>query len=381
MSCKMNQLSITLDKKSIEKLNTLQNLFAEKFAFIENLSDEEKEAIQHYARISMIGASTRIENAQLTDSEVYWMDTVLTQDSNVTSFTDHEDMIKDKLSKDKERSIEEVAGCRQFLSLIYTQHQDFLPLTESILMGLHKELLSYYPKANHYAGKYKTQSNSVVEKNHFTGDTRMVFQTADPGPMTGTAMRDLLDWYNEIQITSAWPIVVACEFVFRFLAIHPFQDGNGRLGRGLFLLSLLNAPQKIIREVAFYLPIDRFIEKRRADYYAALNRCSEGLYQQDPERYKVQHFLNFMMIILTESLQNISVLKDRFDAEKKLSRSATKVLACFRNFPEKKLTTGDVIKETGVERRTVIRSFNLLVKENLIQKYGQGAGTRYQITF
>ena len=66
MSCKMNQLSITFGKKSIEKLSTLQNLFAEKFAFIEKLSDEEKEAIQHYARVSMIGASTRIENAQLT---------------------------------------------------------------------------------------------------------------------------------------------------------------------------------------------------------------------------------------------------------------------------------------------------------------------------
>lgn len=377
----MDQLSFKLDQGTIKKLNDLQNLFAQQYAFLKSLPNDQKETIHHYARISMIGASTRIENAQLTDSEINWMDTVLTKDSQVTSFVSHAEMIKDKLSKDRERSIEEVAGCRQLLSLIYTQHKDFIPLTETTLIGLHKELLKYYQKAKYHAGKYKTQSNSVVEKNHQTGNLRVVFQTADPGPMTSAAMRDLVFWFNEVQLTNSWPIAVACEFVFRFLAIHPFQDGNGRLGRGLFLMSLLNAPYTIISDVAPYLPIDRFIEKQREDYYAALNRCSDGIYQQDTKTYQIPHFLNFMIRVLTDALESIPELKDRFDTENKLSPSALKVLGCFRDFPEKRLTTSEVIERTGIERRTVIRSFNQLIDSGLIQKYGQGAGTRYQITF
>ena len=45
-----------------------------------------------------------------------------------------------------------------------------------------------------------------------------------------------------------WPLLVATEFVFRFLAIHPFYDGNGRLGRALFILALLQSVDKYLAE-------------------------------------------------------------------------------------------------------------------------------------
>ena len=73
-----------------------------------------------------------------------------------------------------------------------------------------------------------------------------MFQTADAGPITTSAMKDLVGWYNEILPLSPWTIEITLEFVYRFLAIHPFQDGNGRLGRGLFLLSLLQSQSNVI---------------------------------------------------------------------------------------------------------------------------------------
>ena len=374
-------LSYEIEHNITEALKQLNNEFALSYSILKNCTIEELEALHKYARISMIGASTRIENALLTDSEVNWLDTILTKDGKPTALQEHDALIKNKLSKDRERSIEEVAGCRAMLMLIYENSKDFTPIKEMDIRALHYELLSPYKKAKKYAGKYKTQTNSVVEANKETGKSRIVFETADPGPITNISMNELVGWYNSEQLISPWPIAVSCEYVFRFLAIHPFQDGNGRLGRGLFLLSLLNSSSEIIEFVSRYLPIDRFIEKHKEEYYFALNRCSGGKFRLDPKEYEIQHFLKFMIKVLMESIQGIKDLKFKFEKEKKLSKSAVVVLKCFRDFPEIRLTTSIIIEQTGLPRRTVIRGLNTLVASKMIQKYGEGAGTRYQITF
>lgn len=374
-------LSFKLTDTIIVKLNDLHNQFSHYYASLKTFTQDERDALHHYARISMIGSSTRIENALLTDPEIHWMDTVLTVDGKPEPYTNHDTLIQDKLSKDRERSIEEVAGCREMLFLIYDAAQTLSPLREGDVRHLHHTLLSPYKKVHHIAGKYKEVSNSVVENNKTTGATRVVFSTADPGPITSAAMAELVGWYNETIQISPWPVAVASEFVYRFLAIHPFQDGNGRLGRGLFLMTLLSCPMEVIRYVAPFLSIDRFIEKHKEEYYSVLNRCSDGQFSQDPQQYHVEHFLNFMVKVLEESLCTLDALRKRFKAEKELSDSAQKVLLCFRGNPERRLTTSEVIALTKLERRTVIRSFNTLLEAHLIQKYGKGTSTRYQITF
>jgi len=72
---------------------------------------------------------------------------------------------------------------------------------------------------------------------------RMVLKTSEPGSLTEAAVADLLTWYNATLPDHPWPIAVGSEFVFRFLACHPFQDDNGRTGRALFLLRLLQCRQ------------------------------------------------------------------------------------------------------------------------------------------
>ena len=374
-------LSFKTDEYLIEELKDLDNALALSYAALKSTDTYELDALHRYAKISMIGASTRIENALLTDSEINWIDTILTESGKKTAFQQYEEVIKNKLSKDRERSIEEVAGCRSMLMLIYESTKEFFPLKEVDVRHLHYELLSPYKKAERYAGQYKYQSNSVVEINHETGASKVVFKTADPGIITSAAMNDLIAWYNSELQLSPWPIAIACEFVFRFLAIHPFQDGNGRLGRGLFLMSLLNSKSETIGYVSRYLAIDRYIEKHKEEYYYVLNRCSDGVFRQNPEEYNIQYFLKFMIKVLKEALEGVKLLKEKFKNEKELSESTSLVLKCFRNFPEVRLTTGKIIEETGLERRTVIRNLNILVNGRLIQKYGKGAGTRYQITF
>src|SRR3990167_2698810 len=140
------------------------------------------------------------------------MDKTLGNDTRLGSFEREKSAIENKLSKDKERSIEEVAGLRQVLTLIYSQLDELFPLKETDLRGLHKELLQYYPPASHYLGQYKIASNSVIER---LGNkiTREIFKTSDPGPITAAAMKELLDWYNGTLPGALWSVAVVSEFV------------------------------------------------------------------------------------------------------------------------------------------------------------------------
>ncbi len=377
----METLSFQLTHKQVLDLQNLENKIADLYGVLRGLPEEELQAIHKFARVSMIGASTRIENALLTDLEVDWIDTILSTDGHVTAFEAHKRMIEDKLSKDRERSIEEVAGCRQMLLLIYQEAQALIPLKEADVRNLHYELLASYQKGFLYAGKYKTQQNSVVQQNWSTGESRVVFQTADAGPLTQAAMTDLFYWYNEIYLQDVRTLVIASEFIFRFLAIHPFQDGNGRLGRGLFLLLLLQSKNKVLAAVSPYLAIDRYIEKYKEEYYFILNRCSDGKFQQDPHAYKIHYFLEFMIKVLEESLEGVEEYRKKFQALQKLSDAAVKVLNAFKEHPEIRLNTKRISEQTDLPIRTVAYALATLLKNKLIQRYGQGAATKYQLTF
>lgn len=374
-------LSYEITTELTKKLKKVSDLASDRVAFLKGLNQEARDAVHRYARISSIGATTRIENAILTDSEIDWLDETLSQDGRPTSFLDQQHLIENKLSKEKERSIEEVAGSRGMLTLVYAQAQEWVPLTESTIRGLHQELLQFYPPASHYLGAYKTAPNSVVEKVGAT-ITRVVLKTADPGPITQAAMRDLLQWYRDALSDHPWSLAVACELVFRFLAIHPFQDGNGRVGRGLFLLALLQSPDTVLRSVIPFVAVDRHIEKNKEEYYLVLRKCSGGIFSQDPQRYHIEHFLRFMLKMMEEALnQDIIFYAKKYQAFVDLAPAPRQVLQCFREHPEQRMMSSDLASQTGVPRRTVIHAVNQLVRGGFLQKYGRGPGTRYQLTF
>ena len=190
-------MSFQINDSIVVELRKLSQSIALTQQTIRAMDNEELSYIHRNALISNVGASTRIENAVLTDAEVNWIDTKLTENAKTTAFLDHREFIKAKLSRDKERSIDEVAGCRAMLHLIYAQAREFFPFSETSLRAFHNELLQYYTPSAHYRGSYKTVPNSVVIKNPATGETLSVLETSPAGPITESAMRELIDW-------SAW---------------------------------------------------------------------------------------------------------------------------------------------------------------------------------
>ena len=101
----------------------------------------------------------------------------------------------------------------------------------------------------------------------------------------------------------------------------------------------------------------------------------------EQSHYKVHYFVNFMLKMITLSLEDIDIYRNKYQSVKDLSPSATAVLQCFKDNPEYKLTTKILIEMTNLPRRTITNSLKNLIDASLIQKYGQGAGVRYQLTF
>jgi len=374
-------LSFKPDMKLEKELKGLQGDIIESFNKVSGISREEAAYLNRYALISNVGSSSRIENAVLTDHEIDWVDTTLDADGKVTSFDDKKAYILDKLSKDKERSIEEVVGCREVLRSVYSMSREIFPLSETIIKGLHQNLLRHYPEASGYAGGYKKVSNQVIFYNHETGEKRVVLEPAPPGIITETAMSVLVKWYNTAIREYTWPLLAAVEFVFRFLAIHPFQDGNGRLGRALFILALLHSDDDALSGITPFIAIDRHIEQNRPLYYSTLHQCSGGRFLSDPSDYDLGPVAWFFVKIMKESLEDIEHYRERYGNQQRLSESALTVLGCFKTNPESRLRASEIVTETGLARRTVQYSLQRLTEYKFLQRLGHGAGSRYQLIF
>ena len=85
--------------------------------------------------------------------------------------------------------------------------------------------------------------------------------------------------------------------------------------------------------------------------------------------------------MIRSSLSDVDVYRERYSKLQILSESAVAVLNCFKSSPEKRLKVSDIEKETGIPRRTVQYALRTLTDKQFIQKFGQKAGTRYQLIF
>jgi len=223
-------------------------------------------------------------------------------------------------------------------------------------------------------------ANHVVARDA-SGAERVLLQPAAPGVITKSAMADLLAWYNRAMPDAAWPLLVAVEFEFRFLAIHPFQDGNGRLGRALFILALLQADDPQLSAVAPYIAIDRHIERARERYYATLRQAADGRFHPDPAVYRYEQLAWFFVALLRAALADIELSHSRFLRLQRLPPSARAVLDAFKSQPERLLRAAEITALSELPRRTAQHALRQLSRQQFLQHSGRGAGSRYRLIF
>ena len=108
-------------------------------------------------------------------------------------------------------------------------------------------------------------SNKVVA-NYPDGTQKVIFNTTEPH-LVESEMNELIGWTNqELEKNEMHQLVIIALFIYEFLSIHPFQDGNGRLSRLLTNLLLLKNDYQFIQYVSF----ENLIEQKKKTYYEAL---------------------------------------------------------------------------------------------------------------
>ena len=133
-----------------------------------------------------------------------------------------------------------MAGYAEAMDLVFESYAD-MRLTENHIRQLHQTLLRHSDKDERHRGSYKTLSNNVVALDADGREIGVVFETASPFD-TPREMEALVAWTRKrwMRKRCTRSLIIAV-FIVTFLAIHPFQDGNGRLSRVLTTLLLLRA--------------------------------------------------------------------------------------------------------------------------------------------
>lgn len=345
------KLSFSADiNHSIIKLIGFIDSFKGRWILAEKSMKDNLKDLKMTAAIESTGSSTRIEGATLTNFEI-------------------ESLIGQvKIKKLNTRDEQEVYGYYETLELIQENYKN-IKLTENYIKQLHENLLKYSTKDERHRGNYKSLSNKLVA-TFPGGKQKVIFETTEPA-FVELEMRNLIDWFNtEIKKNEKHILLLTGLFIYEFLSIHPFQDGNGRLSRLLTILLLLKNEYNFVN----YASLENEIEKRKKDYYASLMSGQKN-------RGKPSENIEKWILFFLQSLKNIiEKLDSKYGNIKSkivyLNERQEIILTFIENNQPVKI--GDIAKDlTDISVNTIKKDLLFLKKNDLIISSGKQKGTIY----
>jgi len=180
----------------------------------------------------------------------------------------------------------------------------------------------------------------VDETGHFrTGEVGIrrgeeVIHMAPPAKRVPALMEDLLAWLEKIE---EHPLVSSCVFHYEFEFIHPFEDGNGRLGR-LWQTLILSK----WRPIFALLPVESIIRERQQDYYAALGRADNAA--------DATAFVEFMLDAILRTIEESALLSDQ-----ESDYQSDQVLRLLLILKKSQRSAADLMTELGLSHRPTFR--------------------------
>jgi Fic family protein len=258
------------------------------------------------------------------------------------------------------------AGYAETLRAVFGGHAGMAPDEERVL-ALHAGIFRYMTADRFRAGRYKTAT--AVRST----DRRWVMEPMAlraPGPLLIPAQMETLSaWYaSRIGGGEFHPLLVAAGYLLEFLAIRPFADGNGRLGRLLTNLLLLRCGHA-------YLPygsLEKAIAQNWAEYYLALRKSQASRNLPRPD---ISPWLMAFLDALCDQQRMVRVTMSRLPEERKLSRNQAAVLAIAARHGE--VTNRMAVAELGLPRETAKQTLNRLTALGTLRRTGGGRATRY----
>lgn len=181
-----------------------------------------------------------------------------------------------------------------------------------------------------------------------------------------------MQWLKDTrELARLHPLLITGIFIVTFLEIHPFQVGNGRLSRILTTLLLLQAGYAYV----LYSSLESIIENSKESYYLALRQTQGTIRTEAPDW---QPWLLFFLRALQQQKRRLAVKVER---EKNtlaiLPELAVKILDYVRDHG--RVTTRDMVQETGASPNTLKATFTSLVEKGLLARHGGGRSTWYSL--
>lgn len=263
-----------------------------------------------------------------------------------------------------------------------------MPLTQNFIRTLHKTLLrqdytvyrdlpSGVPTSYViHAGQYKTRPNSVITRY---GDR---FEYASPEETPGL-MADLVDWYNAAEREGKLsPVELAVLFHYRYIRIHPFEDGNGRIARLMvnYILARHDYPMIVVRS------------RGKKEYLEALHQAdlevgpvpSDGAHAEIKD---IRPFLRYFKELVAKEVYNdVLFVSEKgenvwwYDGERIVFRTPnyTKILNAMRTEPT--LTLTDMKEVTGVSITAIQKLLDRLIDKKYVERGEKDGSWRVYLT-
>ena len=317
--------------KITSKAINLISQISEKIGEISTLENTERTVqLRKKNRIRTIHSSLAIENNSLTIEQI----TAIIEGKRVLG---------------PPNEIQEVKNAVQAYELLLNLN----PYKQNDLLKAHQLMMNDLVKHN---GKYRKGGVGIF-------DGKGVVHVAPPADRVPFLMNDLFDW---LKSTDVHPLIKSCIFHYEFEFIHPFEDGNGRMGR-LWQTVILTEWKPIFA----WLPIETLIKENQKLYYKAL-----GISDSNADSTE---FIEFMLSIILKTIKEIitTELKITQKITQKITVNQQKIIDSIKNNPY--ITQEELAEIVGIARLNIIKNMKKLQEQNIIKRIGADKNGYWQI--
>lgn len=328
----------------VQSLTGIDRATGEALAKVDVRRDRLKTLIE-VARVQSVEASNAIESIHVKNTQL-------------------KALMEHKTVPATSRDAAQISGYRDALDLIHSS-ADAMKFSENVVKQLH-QMLYHYTSVN-FGGKYKVGDNTVTEE-HADGTTIIRFKPVAPGDTTA-AMHELHQRFDELSAhQSHHSLLLAGAYIFDFLMIHPFQDGNGRTARLATHLLLYRAGY----EVGRYVSLERLINDSRESYYEALQSSTEGWHDG---AHSIWPWMEYLLGIITAANRELDA---RIGIVSGKGQKREAILDFIRSRAVDQFSIGDVRTATGASDAHIRAVIKVLRDQSSVETLGKGRHAKYR---
>ncbi|MEZ7892667.1 MAG: Fic family protein [Candidatus Wallbacteria bacterium] len=207
---------------------------------------------------------------------------------------------------------------------VYETIEKLNPYSEKDLLKAHALLMSSLVNET---GQYRTGGVGIVKG-------RKVIHIAPPADHVAALMNDLLSWLKN---TNEHPLITSSVFHYEFEFIHPFADGNGRMGR-LWQTLILSQWKPLFS----YIPVETVVRNRQEEYYRVLGKSDHAADSTE--------FIKFMLKAILE------VLRENVETDQVDDQVTDQVAILLKLFNGNSLATSELMQKLDLTHRPTFRN-------------------------